>query len=218
MLGKGVVPPTPPAQLTAGRGPPPHPAGPLPLCRAGTRPWRPRHRRPPPVRRPHLACRPPALTRKRPGCRAGSRAGPGRAGRGRAGGAPQARAARGSLAITPRRPASSRERPACPGSSESPPQPARRPEMLQPRPPCALWEREEAALERGCRGRSGLSRAHVASRRLRAPSIAVRPRRAAPGLPPAGHPRCTPDAPGPSAPGTVRSKPALQGGGGSWCH
>ncbi|XP_070955355.1 zinc finger protein ZIC 5-like [Macaca nemestrina] len=116
--------------------------------------------------------------RKRPQPPAGSRAGPGGAGRG---GAPQALAARGGLAITPGLAASSRERSTCPGSwgSPPPPPPPRRPAMLlpppppQPPPPCALWEREEAALQLGHRGCSGLSQAHAASQRLRAQSIII---------------------------------------------
>ncbi|XP_047593027.1 protein FAM117B-like [Lutra lutra] len=103
----------------------------------------------------------------------------GRAGRGGdagRGGAPQARAARGGLAITALRAASRRERSACPGSSGSPPQPPGRPVMLPPLlppppPPCALWEREEAALRRYPRGCPRRSPAHAASPRRLARSI-----------------------------------------------
>lgn len=157
----------------------------------------------------------PAPTRKRRGC---SRQGAGQGQAGRAapggagwGGASQPRAASGGLAITPGLAASSVARSACPGSSGSPPLPTLQPVMLLPPPPpspCALWEREEAALQRCNRGCSGFSRAHAASHRLRAPGIislsasvaaassrAAETQKPAPGHPLAAHrPR---DAPGP---------------------
>lgn len=211
MIGKGVAPAggprapdTPSPRLTAGGGAPSPPRGPLPLCRAGTRPWRPRHRRPPPARRPHLACRPPAPTKEAPGRPRGE---PGRAGRGRArpgaagraGRLPQARAAGGSLAIAP-------GRPACPGSSEwPPPQPARRRGCCRRRRPvhCGSGRRLRSAR----RPRApGLSRAHVAARRLRAPSILPARRPAQPRVP-----RPHPGAPCPKRALTMQREPALKG-------
>jgi hypothetical protein len=82
----------------------------------------PARRRPPPGRRPHLAWRPPAPTDKRPG-NGRQEAGQGQAGQGHAGrahgrgqgGAPQAQAALGDLAITAGFAASCRELPRAPG-------------------------------------------------------------------------------------------------------